>query len=219
VNGERNFDFSSAIYNHDDVRDTLKKAQHDKCCYCEAKFCAAYYGDIEHFRPKGGFQQSKLHKIEKPGYYWLAYNWDNLYFSCALCNQKHKKNFFPLKDPASRVRCHKDDLRKEEPLLLDPGGTEPEQHISFRAEIAYAIDSSPEGCESIELLGLNRDPLCEDRLSHLAMLKRIFDLKQLIQGEKREEAERFLRNASESSGQFASSVRAAIRTEFAWVKG
>ena len=74
------------IYGHPQVKDQLKAEQHDKCCFCEADFTANGYGDVEHFRPKGGYQQTEKGKISKPGYYWLAYEWQNLFFSCQICN-------------------------------------------------------------------------------------------------------------------------------------
>src|SRR5687768_2476393 len=51
------FDFSSAIYAHDSVKELLKHIQDHKCCFCEAKVSHISHGDIEHFRPKAAFRQ------------------------------------------------------------------------------------------------------------------------------------------------------------------
>ncbi|UCH69839.1 MAG: hypothetical protein JSV29_06255 [Candidatus Bathyarchaeota archaeon] len=72
-----------------------------KCAYCESPLdLDRYYGDAEHFRPKGRvtFNDSDGKKtmarcilpdgtsIAHPGYFWLAYNWRNLVPACSFCN-------------------------------------------------------------------------------------------------------------------------------------
>ena len=101
--GKKNFKFDSKIYGHTTVKKGLIKAQHDKCCFCESKVSHISYGDVEHFRPKGGVRQTPKGPLGKPGYYWLAYEWSNLFFSCQLCNQRFKDNLFPLKNPGDRA--------------------------------------------------------------------------------------------------------------------
>jgi len=44
-------------------------------------------------------------------------------------------------------------------VFLDPGREDPEEHIGFRREIAYAKDGSTRGKRTIEALQLNRDAL------------------------------------------------------------
>ncbi len=87
--------------------------QHDKCAFCESKVSAIAYGDVEHFRPKAGYQQSHDDDLQRPGYYWLAYEWSNLFFSCSICNQQGKRNVFPLANPRRRATCHRDDIGLE----------------------------------------------------------------------------------------------------------
>ena len=91
------FDFDSSIYGAKSVKNKLKLAQNHKCGFCEAKLDHIAYGDVEHFRPKAGYRQKGNDPLQKPGYYWLAYEWDNLLFSCQICNQRYKKNLFPIK--------------------------------------------------------------------------------------------------------------------------
>ena len=69
-------------YSAKSVKNALIKAQHEKCCFCEAKGTHVAYGDVEHFRPKGGFRQDPNDPLGRPGYYWHAYAWENLFFSC-----------------------------------------------------------------------------------------------------------------------------------------
>ena len=92
-NGKSTFSFSSRIYGHKTVKETLKNLQYHKCCFCEAKITHISHGDVEHFRPKGGFQTSLNERLTKPGYYWLAYDFSNLFLACQICNQSYKKNY------------------------------------------------------------------------------------------------------------------------------
>jgi hypothetical protein len=89
--GLREFSFDQDIYGHPTVKEALRQAQHGKCCFCERK---EEIGDVEHFRPKAGYQQKVGSKVFKPGYYWLAYDWDNLFYSCPKCNRATRKTCF-----------------------------------------------------------------------------------------------------------------------------
>ncbi|WP_099864914.1 hypothetical protein [Pararhizobium haloflavum] len=61
-----------------------------KCAYCEASTSVVAHGDVEHFRPKSL-------------YWWLAYDFDNYLFSCQICNQIYKKDFFPVTPENQRL--------------------------------------------------------------------------------------------------------------------
>lgn len=180
--GEREFEFKSSIYAAKSVKNALIKAQHKKCCFCESKITHASYGDVEHFRPKGGTRQQAGDDLAKPGYYWLAYDWSNLFLSCTLCNQRHKRNLFPLVDPSKRATSHHDDVFQESPLFVDPSADDPQEHIAFREEIAYAIDGSDRGVSSIDSLGLNRPDLEERRRERLGFVRRIKRVIELLIG-------------------------------------
>lgn len=78
------------IYADKKVRKLLVKMFHGKCAYCESKITAIYNGDIEHFRPKGEIHEATP---KKPGYFWLAAEWDNLLFACPFCNQTNTHEF------------------------------------------------------------------------------------------------------------------------------
>src|SRR5436190_9992909 len=105
--GRDEFNFNKDLYGHREVKDALRQAQHDKCAFCESYLSHVAYGDVEHFRPKAALRQNREDPLTKPAYYWLAYCWSNLYFSCQLCNQRFKRNWFPLSNPSQRVRSHR----------------------------------------------------------------------------------------------------------------
>ncbi|MBI3467364.1 MAG: hypothetical protein HY000_30510 [Planctomycetes bacterium] len=180
VGGTRIFAFDSAIYGAKSVKKALRKAQHDKCAFCESRVTHVAYGDVEHFRPKGGYRQSPEDDLVQPGYYWLAYEWSNLFFACQLCNQRFKRNHFPLLDTAKRATSHVMDVSVESPVFLDPSAEDPAEHIAFREEYAYALDGSARGEATIAALGLNREELVEVRRDRLAWLKNAFEHRAIL---------------------------------------
>lgn len=191
--------FSYSIYRHSEVKQILIDLFMGKCAYCESKFLAVYSGDVEHFRPKGEITEANP---SKPGYYWLAADWDNLLLSCRNCNQKltheiqglakkqtmGKMNQFPLADEDKRARSHKEKLDTEETyrLLLDPCRENPEEHLEY--DTTHAIIKpkkmadgkvSEKGARSIEVYVLQRVPLVLARekvlIQILAQIQRVKD--------------------------------------------
>lgn len=164
--GELHFPFDD-LYRHETVKAALLAAQHGKCAFCEAKGRHVAYGDVEHLRPKAAVVQQHGGPMERPGYYWLVYVWENLFFACQMCNQSFKRNLFPLRHPNRRARSHHDDIGREHPLLIDPSALDPAKYIGFRDEVAYAIRGNRIGRTTIEVLGLNRPELIETRRAFL----------------------------------------------------
>lgn len=212
--GERDFEFKSAIYAADDVKAALEAAQHGKCAFCESRITHITYGDIEHWRPKGGWKQADGDELTKPGYYWLAYEWDNLFLSCTLCNQQFKKNLFPLRIQKHRARSHKAKLAREQPLLLHPANDEPHKHLRFREEMAYAVRGSHKGQTTIDVLGLNREKLADERARRLKTLKLVQSTLALLRADsdaasvaKIAEWEAWLQAQCEQTGEYSAMVR------------
>lgn len=181
-NGTEKFQFERNIYGHCTVREALKDAQNGKCCYCEGKaFGPHAAADVEHYRPKGTVRQDEQSGAVRPGYFWLAYSWENLYLCCQVCNRSEKIDLFPLKNHAKRARSHVDNLADEEPLILDPGGLDdPRKHIRFRKEIAVGL--TEDGKSTIQCIGLNRPALGEARLHRLAVLERLLKTVKRLKG-------------------------------------
>lgn len=175
VSGASVFEIDSAIYGHPSVKDALRTAQHSKCCFCEGLFEANAAADVEHFRPKKYSQQARRGRKLYPGYFWLGYAWSNLYYCCQVCNRSNKKNYFPLRNPTSRVHSHLGNLNDEEPLLLDPGGPkDPRDHIQFHAEVA--VGATDAGEATVDYIGLNRPALIDARLElyqQLVLMRKI----------------------------------------------
>ena len=162
-------EIDETIYGSKCVKEALRQSQFNKCCYCESRFSSTSSGHVEHFRPKRGVKQYRGDSMEYPGYYWLAYVWENLYYSCEICN-RNKGNLFPLTDNSKRARDHHDNIDLEHPFLVDPGGAEdPRDHIAFRREVP--VGKTERGCATIKTLYLRRSDLDEARKERLAELE------------------------------------------------
>lgn len=162
-------DLDNKVYGHKDVKVVLKNLQHSKCCFCE-KDQSDENGAVEHFRPKDGYKIKGDKTMRKPGYFWLCYDWNNLFFVCSVCNSAgNKGNFFPLSDETKRANAPDKDISLEESLLLDPAGSkDPRNHINFSNQ--FAVGKTKFGRQTIKICGLNRDVLKEKRLSLIAKL-------------------------------------------------
>ncbi|HEE9035383.1 TPA: hypothetical protein R2I11_005786 [Bacillus cereus] len=154
----KSFDFSA--YKNVNVVEELKKMFHGKCAYCESEIRVISYEEIEHFRPKGAIKLKTNEKLEYPGYYWLAMQWDNLVVSCPKCN-KIKGNYFPIENENNRVRNHLQSSQ-EEPLLINPCEENPANHLFFTEE-GYIKYKTNKGEHSIKHYGLFRRELTKTR--------------------------------------------------------
>ena len=211
--GSMKFEFKKSIYAHDSMKNALEEAQHCKCCYCESKFRATDPGAVEHFRPKGAVQQERGERKEYPGYYWLAYCWENLLVSCHSCNSG-KGALFPLSDPEVRVRSHQDDLNEECPLLVDPASEEPREHIRFRGS---AIEPLTErGRETIKVLRLDRGALEEARRERLEILDTLRQFERLggkVDRERTRQAQNLLERAVLPDAEYTSMARCFLEPD------
>ena len=151
-------------YSRKYVKDVLMRAHRNKCCYCETKLYTPGYLHVEHFRPKGAVRQSSTDSNKFPGYYWLAYCWENLLLACLDCNTI-KGTVFPLDNPEQRARSHNDDLTREHERFVDPSREDPRDHIRFDRDLP--IHKTERGRHTIEGLGLRSAALTEQRLQRI----------------------------------------------------
>lgn len=110
-----------------DLKSHLGKLSNKKCWYCESRQIRSDM-HVDHFRPKGAFLEegSEAH----PGYWWLAFDWQNFRYSCTFCNRfgrdevggtsGGKGSRFPLRDQHNRCCTPGAYLGDEQPILLDP---------------------------------------------------------------------------------------------------
>lgn len=157
-----------------EVRPALEKLFHDKCAYCERALPGDW--DVEHFRPKGRLAERE----DPPGYYWLGYEWENLYPSCTHCNQLRKDKprwgdrrtlpsggklvQFPVVDEKTRAMGPDNDIYREHTLLIDPCYDDPEWYLGYELNgQIFALDGNPYGDKTIEVFHLKRRRLRDAR--------------------------------------------------------
>lgn len=164
--GSIKFEFTGD-YRMDAVKEALKICQNNKCCFSEAKFIRDY-PNVEHFRPKGKVDPYPKGKAEYPGYYWLAYNWDNLFYCKAAINSSDKRNYFPLESGSRRNKSHHDNY-SEKPLLIDVNNENPRDFIRFSNDEPYGVDAR--GKFNVDFFNLRHPDLAEARRVRFKTLK------------------------------------------------
>ena len=183
---------------------------YEKCAYCE-RDVPMNQGSIEHWRPKGRVTSAsnKLVKIKTnngtmcahPGYYWLAYEWQNLLLACGTCNGSlrievsgqsqlvGKGTRFPVK----RFRAKKmGEESRERPLLINPVMEDPADHMKVDRDTGVMIEKTPRGKICIDIFGLNiREALLEKRLEYIKKTRSLikYSLIQIKFGEPDEKEE------------------------------
>ncbi len=175
INQIDKFNFGSA-YNTTEVRTALIERQHNKCCFSEARFVGDY-SDVEHFRPKGRVDEYPTNVSSYPGYYWIAYEWANLYLCKTRPNTSQKRNYFPLYKDDERNRSHNDSFT-ESPKLIDPGKEDPRKFIRFHLDEPISIDDDDRGKFNIDFFDLRHSEFEEGRrtkLKFLTQIKKLID--------------------------------------------
>jgi uncharacterized protein (TIGR02646 family) len=199
--------FTYRAYSENRVKDALGRVFHQKCAYCESRYVATQPVDVEHWRPKGGVLVVEEEKrlLKKPGYYWLAAEWNNLLPSCIDCNRSREQDtaqidmrygpnrstsgkgtLFPIADESKRA-MNNDGIPNEEPLLLHPCVDSPEEYLEFieyglvRAKLDESNKPKRKGEVSIDVYGLNRIGLVQGRREVLLLIQqRMFTILALI---------------------------------------
>ncbi|MGW2099996.1 HNH endonuclease [Streptomyces olivaceoviridis] len=199
ANTERVF---TAHWTEDAVRDLLLELAGYKCWYCETLILRADV-NVDHFRPKS----EVLDVPDHPGYWWLAYDVSNYRIACKHCNSggarydgvragRAKGSQFPLL-AGTRARTSGDDVKHEQPLLLDPAHEDDPALIGFdtagyarRSNAPYSPAETQSGLcrasETIRILALNDSrlvPLRSRLMQEVSVLARFGDapdIQQLI---------------------------------------
>ena len=131
-------------YRHPANKAALRAASFDKCMYCESKVSHSYFGDIEHIRPKDRFPD-------------LEFNWGNLGFVCAKCNNAKRNHWH---DEAPYINPYDEDpsalLAPVGALILHRAGSE-------RGEVTWRD------------ISLNRPELLERRKDRIDAIHALVD--------------------------------------------
>ncbi|MEO1514326.1 MAG: AAA family ATPase [Bacteroidota bacterium] len=158
----------------DELRPLLLEAFQKKCVYCEQRV-GSYetFALVDRFRPRRG--ALSMDNVESQDhYYWLAFEWENLYLCCPECNH-HKGSFFPVKGERAPIECSIEEINdKEEYQLLDVCRDQPEKHIGFRTD-GRLVGKTPRGKRVIDLINLNRKSLVNRRAEAGEVFRDKFD--------------------------------------------
>ncbi|MEL7122718.1 MAG: AAA family ATPase, partial [Bacteroidota bacterium] len=108
--------------------------------------------------------------VNQNHYWWLTYEWDNLYLTCAECNHS-KRTRFPVQ--GRRLNYGQNlSIEKEQVLLLDPCNPKDfiEEHFDFHEDgLIEAL--TEKGKITIDVLNLNRESLIKNRSFHISNVK------------------------------------------------
>jgi uncharacterized protein (TIGR02646 family) len=174
-------DFKSHLWRKKDIKNSLKALQHGKCCYCERmRNTDGGEIDVDHFRPKAGIAEEENH----PGYWWLAYEWKNLFLACKSCNELMKKNQFPLLPGGKRSFAPENDLEMEKPVLIHPIEEDPGKFVGFDFEEgrlvqvkAVGLDKDGRGFKTVNgLTAVNKEEVMVQRAQLVKLLKQIVEM-------------------------------------------
>jgi hypothetical protein len=167
------------------LKDALKRAQDGQCVWCSARPAdGGCYGTVDHIRPKGEVGRDRVYRDRarrpsgrpsgerKPGYWWRAYDAENLALVCRKCN-RNKGMSWPVATLADRSDWD-DPTTWAAPALgvvefevaLDPfaPGFDPAAHFDVLLDGSLAPRGGDLRAEvTIDLVCLNREDLTENR--------------------------------------------------------
>lgn len=151
------------------LKQALSDESHGKCVYCEQILTGIQALQVDHYRPYTGALDQKGNR-SKEHYYWLAYEWTNMFACCADCNGA-KGSTFPVASHRSPIGVTSDLDAIEQPRLINPFRVNPSEHLRFFPNgIIDGITAA--GRETIAILKLNRLHLVERRAERARALFR-----------------------------------------------
>lgn len=155
----KKFQFDDSLLNCPAVVDELFEVFEGLCGVCGA---ALSKDDVRvhRWRPAQG-AISISGDTSQEHYYWLAYEWSNLYPLCNHCSEA-KGHKFPVTGARARVGAKGADLLDEMPLLLDPCLDDAEQVLIYQQN-GQVTARDERGWTTISVFALNRSDLVEKR--------------------------------------------------------
>lgn len=124
--------FDPSIYACGTIRRHLAGLTQGRCAYCESYLDATTGGHVVHFRPAATFMEQN--NIRRSPYFALAYQQNNLVYSCYSCSEEYKANRFPV----TGQRMPAVSLEQEKNLLVNPYVDNPRDYIRFNPLTAEA---------------------------------------------------------------------------------
>ncbi|MDJ0105555.1 HNH endonuclease [Rhodococcus erythropolis] len=131
-------------WRHDEIKAALAEETFEKCVYCESIMADITYPHVEHIVPKGKFPE-------------LAHKWDNLTWSCPICNN-NKREYY-----------------NSHAAILNPFVDTIDNHLRFHGDFVDFQLGSIRGEITINKLDLNRMTLVEARIERLKKVKAMLE--------------------------------------------
>lgn len=142
------------------IIETLAELFDQKCAFCESTLRRGKPGFesyLHRFRPDSYSQGFNSKEVSQDHYWWLTYEWENLYMCCHSCS-RFKSNKFPVEGKRAAIQTlHEEVSTHEKALLIDPCVDDPKDFFSFNLS-TYEITPSTYGDISVfEKLRKNYD--------------------------------------------------------------
>ncbi len=158
---QRTFDFNWPDERIEaEARTALQLVWTHRCAFCGRAGSKADELDIHRFRP-GQDAVGADGSTSRRHYYWLAYDWNNLYLACAGCREAQGAKF-PTEEERARAGTTERLNERERPLLIDPCDDDPEALLIYSDE-GEVVSMDQRGLITIETFDLNRPDLVADR--------------------------------------------------------
>jgi uncharacterized protein (TIGR02646 family) len=135
----------------ENIRNHLKRAQRGRCAFCRCLVSVGTsYSDLEHIVSKKDYPQFQFLPL-------------NLTYSCTKCNlSKVKKN--TITNAIQNKTLQHFPTTSSEFNIVNPYLDDYENHIDFIDDIIISVaNNSTKGAKTIELYGLTRPELAEER--------------------------------------------------------
>jgi WD40 repeat protein len=125
--------FEFKAYQSTELRKILLELFHGKCAFCETPLTTGLSVEVEHFRPKH-LAINLDGKVTKPGYWWLATEWSNLYPICSECNLSKGDRF-----PVAGMRAGFQRIGTTMSTLSQPGSKSDREDPTANVLVAASI--------------------------------------------------------------------------------
>ena len=147
------------VLQHPEVVAALVAMTRGTCAYCE-RLLAPSGSDsavVTQHRPSWGAVGTDG-AVDLRAYWWLTYEWTNLFAACADCVRTRGSRFPVMGDRVGPGG----DPQEEDALLLNPETDDPDLHLRFGADGRVSA-MSEKGRVTVELFSLNREALVQAR--------------------------------------------------------
>ncbi|EML1936006.1 hypothetical protein L7842_000935 [Providencia rettgeri] len=213
----------------------LAKMSYGKCWYSESKDAGANF-DVDHFRPKAEAKRAE-DLIDKDGYAWLAFDWENFRLSAQNCNRLNtdelgntvgKGSWFPLLSGSPKANWNNRCINDEKVTLLDPVVKADLTYIDYDDNGRFTSSKLCVGQAALRIqlsgiiYGLNLEKMREARFESMKEAKELLetilqnaeDLEQIGNSAPMRTIERqieLLKTKTRADAQFSSAVRTQLR--------